>query len=163
VVPSVSRFLYSEPSATAVRAGKPDCGNVSPSRDVRAAAVLHAIRSGVHSTFTGPWRRMPSTARFPGAPARTRPTAVSRIRQLSFLGLSRGRDRDGVVAERLSLHRGKEVTELVDFVWPRSESPTPNPKLKGDLTMRFMMMVKSAENSGPPPKQELASPRLIWT
>jgi hypothetical protein len=32
--------------------------------------------------------------------------------------------------------------------------PDPNPKAeKGDVTMRFMMMVKSAENSGPPPQE----------
>src|SRR6266571_6795594 len=31
--------------------------------------------------------------------------------------------------------------------------PTPNAKLKGDLTMRFMMLVKHAENSGAPPKE----------
>src|SRR5216683_1757079 len=29
----------------------------------------------------------------------------------------------------------------------------PNAKLKGDLTMRFMMLVKHAENSGAPPKE----------
>jgi hypothetical protein len=29
----------------------------------------------------------------------------------------------------------------------------PSPKSKGDMTMRFMMMVKHAENSGPPPKE----------
>src|SRR5207245_2711736 len=34
-----------------------------------------------------------------------------------------------------------------------SENPAPNPKPKGDMTMRFMMLVKSAENSGPPPKE----------
>src|ERR1700683_3378674 len=30
---------------------------------------------------------------------------------------------------------------------------TPSLKSKGDMTMRFMMMVKHAENSGPPPKE----------
>src|SRR5260370_31296439 len=32
-------------------------------------------------------------------------------------------------------------------------NPAPNAKLKGDLTMRFMMLVKHAENSGAPPKE----------
>jgi hypothetical protein len=41
--------------------------------------------------------------------------------------------------------------------------PSSSPqKSKGDKTMRFMMMVKSAENSGPPPKELMdAIDRLI--
>src|SRR6059058_4939734 len=31
--------------------------------------------------------------------------------------------------------------------------PVSNPKPKGDLTMRFMMIVRHAEKQGPPPKQ----------
>src|SRR2546422_4668406 len=33
-----------------------------------------------------------------------------------------------------------------------SGNSAPQRKLKGDITMRFMMLVKHAENSGPPPK-----------
>jgi hypothetical protein len=43
---------------------------------------------------------------------------------------------------------------------PKPSSSTQ--KSKGDKTMRFMMMVKSAENSGPPPKELMdAIDRLI--
>src|SRR5260370_9805107 len=35
----------------------------------------------------------------------------------------------------------------------RFGNPASNAKLKGDLTMRFMMVVKHAENSGAPPKE----------
>src|SRR5881628_391156 len=35
----------------------------------------------------------------------------------------------------------------------RFGNPASNAKLKGDLTMRFMMLVKHAENSGAPPKE----------
>src|SRR5260370_17055360 len=35
----------------------------------------------------------------------------------------------------------------------RFGNPGSNAKLKGDLTMRFMMLVKHAENSGAPPKE----------
>src|SRR3989449_3422172 len=34
-----------------------------------------------------------------------------------------------------------------------SGNSAPQRKLKGDRTMRFMMLVKHAENSGPPPKE----------
>src|SRR5207237_2782376 len=34
-----------------------------------------------------------------------------------------------------------------------SGGPAQNQKPEGDMTMRFMMPVKSAENSGPPPKE----------
>src|SRR6266487_3409799 len=35
----------------------------------------------------------------------------------------------------------------------RFGNPASNAKLKGDLTMRFMMLVKHAESSGAPPKE----------
>ena len=60
----------------------------------------------------------------------------------------------------------KNHTEPVDFVAPHSTSsrawvqpvesvgiPSSNPKPNGDITMRFMMIVKHAEKQGPPPKQ----------
>jgi hypothetical protein len=35
----------------------------------------------------------------------------------------------------------------------RAERPAHNQKSKGDMTMKFMILVKHAENSGPPPKE----------
>src|SRR6266481_9712092 len=43
----------------------------------------------------------------------------------------------------------------------RPAKPSHNPKSKGDMTMKFMILVKHAENSGPPPKELMDAINII--
>jgi hypothetical protein len=43
--------------------------------------------------------------------------------------------------------------DRAEFTVPQKQLQEPGPNLKGETTMRFMMLVKTSENSGPPPKE----------
>jgi len=70
----------------------------------------------------------------------------------------------------------KKISELVDFVKPRSTSmwsrvhtrsrpcgiPAPNPKSEGEITMKFLSIYKARETGVPPTPQEMGKmERLI--